>query len=553
MVALLKAFGIKHIVVSPGSRNSPLNHAFAVDEYFTCWPVTDERSAGFFATGIIQQSRKPVAVCCTSGSAVLNLAPAVSEAYYQPLPLLVLTADRPSAWIRQMDGQTLPQQNVFKNFIRKFVHLPEPATKVEEWYCNRLINEALNALGQKGGGPVHINIPLSEPLFQYTIQTLPEVRKINYYKPEVHFPDKNKQNSYFQRFRQYHKPMLVIGQQSPDKHQAKLLKELQQQTGCVILAEHLANIPDTGIGNFDPILYTLTDEDKRELAPDLVITIGGHVVSKRLKQLIREYSPAEHWLVTESGEVSDLFQCLTEVIEADAENFLSSLIDPETNTPEVKPAVDYKQHWESLSAKIAEPAPAFSDLYAVKELMKSIPAGSALHVGNSSSVRYSQLFTLPPNIQVYCNRGTSGIEGSVSAAVGYSAASRQLTFLLIGDLSFFYDMNGLWNKHISPNLRILINNNQGGKIFHALPGLNRSEALNPYIAGNHTTEAKGWVESCGFRYIKASNEKELRENMPIFTSPDSNQPIVLEVFSEIESNTEILRKYFHQIKQVVGS
>lgn len=282
------------------------------------------------------------------------------------------------------------------------------------------------------------------------------------------------------------------------------------------------------------------------MAPDLLITLDGHIVSKRLKQFIRAYSPQEHWHVTEAGDITDLFQCVSDIIEWDSESFIASL-----NGQKEKLSIEnipYRKYWCELSAQLKEPTAYFSDIYTVGELCHSIPAHSALHLANSSSVRYAQLFNLPEGVQVYCNRGTSGIEGSVSTAVGYSSVTGQLTFLLTGDLSFFYDMNGLWNDHVSSNLRILLNNNSGGEIFYALPGLNKSEALNPHIAGNHSTDAKGWAETRGFLYLKATTKEEVDENMVIFTSATSDRPILLEVFSSIETNTTVLREYYKQLE-----
>ena len=170
LAALLREYGIDHVVVSPGSRIAPLTQTFSQHPAFKCFTVVDERSAAFFALGLIQKINRPVAVCCTSGTALLNFGSAVAEAFYQQLPLLVISADRPAAWIGQMDGQTLPQPGIFNTLVKKSVQLPEPVTEEDEWYCNRLINEALLELNHYGKGPVQINVPLSEPLFEFTTE-----------------------------------------------------------------------------------------------------------------------------------------------------------------------------------------------------------------------------------------------------------------------------------------------------------------------------------------------------------------------------------------------
>ncbi|MCD8194520.1 MAG: 2-succinyl-5-enolpyruvyl-6-hydroxy-3-cyclohexene-1-carboxylic-acid synthase [Tannerellaceae bacterium] len=547
LVALAKAYGIYQVVLSPGSRNSPLIHSFACDPDFQCYSIVDERSAGFFALGLIMQSRQPVAVCCTSGTAVLNLGPAVAEAFYQQLPLVVITADRPAAWIGQMDGQTLPQPHIFGRLVKHSVQLPECTDSESRWYCNRLINEALSAVNHHGYGPVQINIPLSEPLFNYTVEHLPDVRKITRHLPACEnntagFPGLGR------RFISYKRPMLLVGQLLPDKQQANLLAKLSEKEACVVLAEHLANVTGSHIvGNFDPVLYALPEEQATSFAPDLLITLGGHVVSKRVKQFLRRHQPLAHWHISETGEITDLYQSLTEVFECNASRFLRELLEQLSGTNQTERKM-YQSAWQRYNKQIPLPTPSFSDLAVIGAVMEQLPAGAALHLANSSTIRYSQLYPLQPGIEVYCNRGTSGIEGSVSTAAGYAAAAGQPVYLFTGDLSFFYDINGLWNRYTRANLRILLNNNAGGEIFYALPGLNRSEALEAYIAASHTTRAQAWAEATGFLYLPVTSEKELQENLPIFTTPDHNKPVLMEVITSKEENTRLLRTYYHSIK-----
>lgn len=541
MVALLKAHGITHIVLSPGSRNSPLIHSFATDADFTCYSIIDERSAGFFALGVIGAIRKPVAVCCTSGTAALNLGSSVAEAYYQQLPLLVITADRPAAWIGQMDGQTVPQANMFREITRCSVQLPQVGSKEEEWYCNRLINEAILGLDNRVKGPAHINIPLGEPLFGFTVKELPEVRVIRQSRPGYTI---NKTDGYAGRFAGYSKRMIVAGQLPPGNELSQLPDWLREKAGVVVLAEHLSNIPAEETSFFDTALYAATDEEAEALTPELVITIGGHIVSKRLKQLLRSGKVREHWHVSPSGEVADTYQCVTDIIRCDEETFLRYLSQADTG----KSGEEFRRSWSRACASVSEPQPGFSDLYAVGALMRALPKNSSLHLANSNSVRLAQLFRADPSIRVFCNRGTNGIDGSLSTAVGYAAASERMTFLLIGDLSFFFDMNGLWNKYKGSNLRILLNNNSGGEIFHILPGLNRSEALGDYIAASHKTEARAWAEQQGMLYLSAANEEELQRQLRTFTSTNRETPVLLEVFSSIEQNADQIRTYYHQQK-----
>lgn len=543
LVALLKEYGVRHIVLCPGSRNAPIVHSFANDADFTCYSMTDERSAGFFALGLTQSDGMPAAVCCTSGSALLNLHPAVAEAYYQKVPLIVISADRPGAWIGQMDGQTLPQPGVFQTLVRKSVNLPEVHTDEDEWYCNRLINESLLELDHHGRGPVHINIPISEPLFQFTVESLPKVRRIN----RLNGPDLSERclHPLIDQIDKYTKKMMVIGQTMNSflfwEEQAKIYK----QFAC--LTEHLGNslVSDIPIKNFDTLLYAMPKEVMAKMAPELLITYGGHIVSKRLKKFLRQHPPKEHWHVSADGEVADLYCSLTTIIEMEPLDFLAEI------SCRVKDhKLSYPGKWKDYSRTIPEPDLAYSEMSAVGTLIKNLHGMPVLHLANSSVVRYAQLYSLPLSVTVYCNRGTSGIEGSLSTAIGYAACAECLNFVAIGDLSFFYDMNALWSGHIGSNLRILLLNNGGGEIFNTLPGLDSSTTSHRFISAVHKTSAKGWAEERGFIYLKAENEEQLNEHMKLFTRETSTgQPILMEVFTDKDEDTRILKEYYHQLKQ----
>ena len=553
LVALLKAHGITHIVLSPGSRNAQLIHSLAGDSDFTCYSVVDERSAGFFALGIIQALNCPVAVCCTSGTAALNLGPAVAEAFYQQLPLLVITADRPAAWAGQMDGQTIPQVGLFGKLVRHAVQLPEISNPEEEWHCNRLINEAILSLDNQERGPAHINIPLSEPLFGFGTASLPDVRVIRRAKPLTMLPD---EAGYRKRFHSFSRRMIVVGQLPPENGLAVLLKRLAADPQTVMLADHLANITAGDYSRFDVVLRTASEKKLQELTPDLVITLGGHVVSKRLKQFIRKASIDELWQISPAGEVTDMFQQVTDIVTSDPETFLRHLAEdacddkpalPRNNSTSVDLETEtFAERWKKACELVVPPHPGYSDLYTVGALLDKLPEKSSLQLANSQSVYLSQLFSISDSVYRFCNRGTNGIEGSLSTAVGYAGATKRLTFLLTGDLSFFYDMNGLWNRHVTPNLRILLNNNGGGGIFDTLPGLNQSETLTGYITANHTTSARGWAEQRGFTYLSASNAEELQKQLPLLLNPESDSPVILEVFTTIEMNSQELKTYYRQ-------
>ena len=546
LVALLEAHHITQIVLCPGSRNAPIVHTLSTHPSFTCYSVTDERSAGYFAIGLALQKKSPAAVCCTSGTALLNLHPAVAEAFYQQVPLVVISADRPAAWIGQMDGQTIPQPKVFQSLVRKSVNLPEIQNETDEWYCNRLINEALLETIHRVKGPVHINIVLSEPLFGFTTETVPEVRVIHRYQPSCFATSDG--YTLLNEIKHHSKRMIISGQMNAQGDMSEREIGLPAEQ-FIRLAEHLNNEPTTinTVTNFDVALYTMSEEMAQQMAPELLITYGGHIVSKRLKQFIRQHPPKAHWHISPNGDIVDLYGSLTTVIEMEPTDFLEKLAALSYgNTPE------YPRLWKDYCSRITQPTFAYSAMSAAGALAKALSYSCVLHLANSSAIRYAQLYPLSPSVEVQCNRGVNGIDGSLSAAVGYASTSDKLNFVLIGDLSFFYDMNALWNAHIGPNLRILLINNGGGEIFHTLPGLKPSDTSHEFITAVHQTSAKGWAEERGFVYLRAENEEQLQRAINEFAQQmQQEHPLLLEVFTDKDTDTTLLKEYYHlQCKEV---
>lgn len=538
LAALLRAHGIRRIVLCPGSRDIPLVQTFTHVPEFTCYPITDERSAGFFAIGLALHEEETVAVCCTSGSALLNLHPAVAEAFYQQVPLVVISADRPAAWIGQMDGQTLPQPNVFGPLVKQSVNLPEVHTEEDEWFCNRLINEALLETCHHGKGPVHINVPISEPFFQFPVTQLPAVRVITRHigwDPQ-----------WAARLQAYSKRMVVAGQMSPRQtltleHYTLLYKQFAW------IAESINNpvLPGEMLSHIDQLLYAMDKDTQATMRPELLITYGGHIISKRLKKFLRRNPPMEHWHIAADGKAVDLFGSLTTVIEMEPLAFWQQLVYalPQAVEP------DYPKEWKEKAGTLSCPAFAYSEMKAIGEVITHLPAPCVLHLANSSTVRYAQLFDLPAGVEVQSNRGVNGIEGSLSAAIGYASVSDKLNFILIGDLSFFYDMNALWNPNYGNNVRILLLNNEGGEIFHALPGLSLDEEAHRFVIGTHRTSGKAWATDRGFDYLCAHDETELQAALNAFVQPDAaSRPMLLEVFTDKTSDTELLKAYYHQLK-----
>lgn len=524
LLALMHQKKITRVVVCPGSRNAPLVHSFAAHPDFECREVTDERSAAFIAMGWIQQTKAPVAVCCTSGSALLNFSPAVAEAYYQELPLLVISADRPSMWINQMDGQTLPQDGALSRIVEKSVQLIEPKNQDEAWYCNRLINEGLLSL--QSNKPVHINIPITEPLFEFKEKNLPQERGIEMlFAEKISALKRSLQQQLISLSPSPSRILCVIGQDSLLELPQTKIEKLRQK-GILILAEHLANVKSDVLCFEEGLKEIRNSKEKVEnYIPDLLITLGGHIVSKQLKLFLRKNAPKTHWHFTsDKQQVSDLYQHLTLLIPSTKREAVTALaaLDYPSNSP------SFIEKWKAFDANKIKNTD-WNERTVLQDFIINMPKHATLQVANSSSVRWMQRFLLPDDTHYYVNRGVNGIEGTLSTAVGYAANSERLTFVVIGDLSFFYDINALWNKYHKGNLRILLLNNKGGKIFSKLPQAKESPYLETHIAGAHNTSAEAVAQLYDCIYASAKNQEELKERWQEFVLPTQEKTSILEI------------------------
>lgn len=542
LIALLKQFDIMHIVVSPGNRNIPIVHSVENDPYFKVYSILDERSSGFFALGLIQDIKKPVAICCTSGTAVLNYSSSVAEAFYQKLPLLIITTDRPYKYLGQYEDQMIQQRCVFGGMVKKYVEIEEIKSKDDDWYCNRVINEALLELMHRGYGPVHINVILWGELTRFTVKNLPDVRKIQRF---VHPFTCNDFVDIATDIIRYEKKMIVFGQSLPfNNDEYEIIKNFVERLGFIVIVNNFSNYTGTNVvNNAATILNNESEYTCNELVPDLVITIKGHVL-KGIKEFLRKYQIKENWYVDESGEVVDQYMRLTRIYECRFLYFMSSLIlDLDKEFYSIKKN-QFIEKWVMLSEKYKnKKVDKFSDLYAVSILMKKIPHSSVLHLANSSSVRLSQYFDIDSSVKIYCNRGTNGIDGSLSSAIGCSVVNDKLTFILIGDLSFLYDINGICNKYIGNNVRILLNNNFGAGIFYYNVGKKKVNTIDKHIGYSHSVSAKVFAEGFGFDYMSACDIDELEKNIEIFISDKTEKPILFEVFTDKEKDAEVLKDY----------
>ena len=547
---------MKHAVVCPGSRNAPIVHNLNECPDITCYPVTDERSAGFYALGMALCEAEPVAVCVTSGTALLNLAPAVAEAWYQHVPLVVISADRPPQWIDQLDGQTLPQPDALGRFVGRSVSIPDVTDTESHWYCNRLINEALMEATNRGGRPVHINVPLSEPLFQFDVDELPNESGISRYCGTINYLE-IEDSGLRADFWAAKRPMIVIGQNRETILKDDQIRHLMKH--AVVLYEPLGS--DIGITHFDEVLYAMGDDER--LLPDFVL-YGGMVVSKRLKQFLRKATDADFWELSLDGELHDTFMRTKGILE---DGFTNVLLSLESFISDTKEWEDYFEKefgdlpdtsafvtlWQQQLDKVAQIAedlqPPYSQMAAVKLLERQLDESgiaAIMHYANSTAVRLACIYSTS---YVYCNRGVNGIEGSLSTAAGFSLVYKDKVFCVIGDLSFFYDSNALWNQNLKGNLRILLLNNGKGGIFNMLKGLEQSPARDKFISAEHHTTAEGICRQNDVTYLKAENMTELRQGIDTLLNIESGRPVLLEVSTDAAEDERTFRDYYESQKQ----
>ena len=581
LAEICAALGVRRAVIAPGSRNTPLTLALTAQPEIACFPVTDERSAGFFALGMAQYSREPVVLVCTSGSAVLNFAPAVVEAYYQHLPLIVITADRPVEWVDQSDGQTIRQQNIFANYVKGSFQLPAedapgavstsgagaisgfgavPGSAAlsgfgtgtvpsASSFSNRLVAQAIDTALQFPCGPVHINVPLNEPLYVEMPENTPPPRVIRTFPTEIH-PSKETADAFIASWKNASKRMIVVGTGYRDESLNKLLNDLADTTETLVVAENLSNISGPAIVSTPDLFFaSLSEDEKSILKPDLLVTIGHSVVSKQLKTYLRSYQPAEHWQLQTELPYADTYRALTHIVPVKGVRLLKLVLNeqfshlssfaeidkhPELQVPtkaasfadtlsELLPVESNtcRSLISAVSNRTATRSSAYiqqlplCDIAVFRDLLPLIPAGWVVQLANSTPVRISQFFETRADLEYFCNRGTSGIDGSVATAAGSALASGLPTMLISGDLSFLYDSNGLWNSNFPPNLKIVVLNNEGANIFSMIGDQKVIERCQPFFDASHSVNLEALCKAYGIEYCFYS------ENQSVGTSAEN--------------------------------
>jgi 2-succinyl-5-enolpyruvyl-6-hydroxy-3-cyclohexene-1-carboxylate synthase len=535
IIEICKAKGLTTIVISPGSRNAPLTIGFTNNPEFKCYSIADERCAAFFALGLAQQLHKPVAVVCTSGSALLNYYPAFAEAFYNQIPLVVISADRPQSKIDIGDGQTIRQENVFANHSLYNANLTEEASEENDLKIQQAIHISITKKG-----PVHINAPFEEPLYE-TVDTLSV--KPNILSFPLNISKSYNLNPFVDQWNHAKKKLILIGGIDPNTIDPFIINTLATDNSVVVMTEVTSNVHHPNfITNIDTIITPFTDNDFMAFQPDILITLGGMIVSKRIKAFLRKYKPNAHWHIDDL-RAYDTFGSLSQHFEVLPTPFFNEFL-PKTKNVEsnyLQLALNMKKLRAEKSAEYLAKIP-FCDFKAFEIILPKLPITSQLQISNSSAIRYAQLFEIHATIEVFCNRGTSGIDGSTSTAIGAAIASGKETILITGDISFLYDSNALWNNYIPQNFKIIVLNNGGGGIFRILPGHQENETFNTFFETEHCLTTEHLAKMYNFQYEIASTVESLEERLDVFLK--ATQPIIMEVFTATKTNNVYLLDYF---------
>ncbi len=548
LVSLMKKYGIKHVVISAGTRHTPLVYSLEHDNYFKTYSVVDERSAAFFAVGIIEKLREPAAVCCTSGTAAANYVSAANEAFYQQLPLLILTADRNHYYMFQQEEQMIPQEGLYSSVCKKVVTLGHVRDEKDFWYTSRICNEALLELTQGEPGPVHINFivendyPIHQGIVKFEEETLPDVKKIERLTLE---DDDTVWNKWAEKLKKS-KVLVVYGQYGVLTEDEKSnIEKFCRRYNCVISKDLISNLHTGYTVPTFALSRMLNGDEIKALCPDIVITMNANTISEIKTRVSSMKDSFEHWHVSSKGEVSDPFKMLSDVIACSPNTFFkrfAELADEDLQEH------SYYEQWKTAYERVGEKGSLngeeipYSSMYAMQQYLKNIPDYSLLHIANSNSIRLANYFNVAEHVEIYDNRGSHGIDGSMSAFIGQAQIHDGLSFLVIGDLSFFYDMNALWNQYVGSNIRILLCNNSGGAIFHTYPNTQNVPTLNDHIAAEHQTSAKDWLVSRGFKYLSATNKEEFDAALKDLMIAESEQPVVLEVFTDKTVDADCIKE-----------
>ena len=542
IIEICSAKGITNIIISPGSRNAPLTIGFAQNSNFNCYSIADERCAAFFALGIAQQTKVPTAIVCTSGSALLNYYPAFAEAFYSQIPLIVISADRPQSKIDIGDGQTIRQENVFQNHSVFNANLTEDASVENDLKINKAIETSIL---QKG--PVHINAPFEEPLYE-TVSELSVEPKITHSEEILGTKVIENIDDVVTVWNTSKRKLILIGGINEANSVSKeILENFAKDPSIVVLTETTSNLHEPSfINSIDTLITPFDDADFKELEPEVLITFGGMIVSKRIKAFLRKYKPAHHWHI-DTLRAYDTFNALSKHFVMEPDDFFKELL-PKTEFVSSKyfSKIDKIYDLRKIRKQEYLRKITFSDFKVFEKVIESLPKNSQLQISNSSAIRYAQLIDIDASVEVFCNRGTSGIDGSTSTAIGSAVGSGKQTVFITGDIGFLYDSNALWNSYIPKNFKVILINNGGGGIFRILPGHEEKPVFNTFFETSHNLTAKHLAEMYQMNYFASTNDDSLNENIKALYEAN-DKPCILEVFTPTFENDVVLKQYFKEL------
>lgn len=551
-LAHIMAFhGVKRAIVSPGSRDASVIEALEVSGSFRIMRVVDERAAGFVALGMASVTGEPVVLVCTSGTALLNYAPAVAEAYYREIPLIVVSADRPAEWIDQNDSQTLRQPGALANFVKAFYTIGVGMSEDASWAANRILNDAMLTALADVRGPVHINVHLPDCAAEEIdfnesaegvrlIEMLPSRRDITY----------NDAGRLARTVADTMKVMVVCSCRTPDNALNKALNSLATLDNVVVVAERVANIQGRHVVySPETVIASIASSLHEDMAPELLITIGGAPISGRLKTFLRKHQPKQHWNIGYTRAVTDCYKSLTLRIEADPAMVISRVAAIASKT---SARSDYFMRWniaatraESLTQAYASRAP-WSDFKAMDYIATHIPARWNVQLSNGTAVRYFEFLAKGRYHRVDCNRGVSGIDGSTSTAVGASLVYNDISLLITGDMSAAYDIGGLALMAGVQRLKMVVLCNGGGNIFRIIRATRSLSVREPYLASMRNMPLAELAGAYGLGYYEANDESQLKNKWSDFVKDE--RPSILAVMTDPDTSARAFADYFAFLK-----
>ena len=536
LAEICSQFGIEHAVICPGSRSAPLVFAFNRNKNIKTYSIIDERSAAYMALGMAQKLQKPVALICTSGTAALNFYPAIAEAFYQKIPLVVLTADRPLELLNQQDGQMINQVNVFGNHVRGSLNFTFEIQNSKFKIQNLLEKSMFPVMG-----PVHINVPLVEPLYENLEEEI-LIEKVE--KPLNIFGDFDNKNI-IDALQQTQKRVIIVGQNLPDQELLVTLNALAKKD-FAILADVVSNQHESSVlKHFDFLVSQANIETLQILEPDFIISLGGPVLSKALKLWLKKQKPKFHFRIQQDETLVDTYNNVTEYLFGNNNEVLKSIANAEftgSTYAEYLGLMELKSQ-RKIAEFINQNNVEFNELVTVNFTLKNLPENSQLQIANSTAIRYVSYLGLPnKNITAFCNRGTSGIDGCTSTAIGAANMTNEIVTLITGDLAFFYDRNAFWNNFVPNNLRIILLNNHGGGIFNLIDGPNTQPELEEFFLTKHKLNAKNLAAENGLSYNLCKNNDEFAYALATFYDV-SEQAKIIELSFDMDNSAAIFKAF----------